>query len=181
MPANAAAPRRGIEILVVEDEEIVAVMIVEIVQRLLDHFPGSKISFVRGKEEALAIIFSKPPDFVFLDLSLADTKHYNETLDVIDAIDERSPVMIITGKDVDRIKQEMTGRVKSEGIQILSKRDVLDPSKHGWFFNLVFSVMHAWHCRKHGQCNQEVDTLIARAREINEQLHAAKSRSAEGN
>lgn len=99
-------PDNTLRVLIAEDEE----QVTEVIERSLEFLPFSKIVIKKVKtlEEALAIINEEPPpDLVTLDLRLTDSGPEN-TLAHVEQIEQRCPVIVVTGKMIDGFDEMIT-------------------------------------------------------------------------
>jgi DNA-binding NtrC family response regulator len=145
-----------IHILLVEDDPIASGRIMELVAPLIEAFPGSRITPVRSMGEARLIIDRTPsPDVVLLDLTLPDSM-IEETLARIESIEDRSPVVIVTGTSKDRVLRLLKGRRVE-----IAEKDVIFRER-GALVKFVGRAMEAWR----GQRFQRLDALIAQAKAL---------------
>lgn len=155
-----------LEILLVEDQTDMAEYFVSIIKKVIERFPGCTVTYVRFLAEALTIIRSHAPDVVLLDLTLADRGNtMEETLTHVEAIQEKCPLLILTGHDVDRVK----ALIPLINVEIVNKRDAY--SRPRWFFNLILNVVTIWRAKRKREDDESMANLIFRMREIAEELH----------
>jgi DNA-binding NtrC family response regulator len=77
---------------------------------LLAKFPLAEITVVRSFREAREKAFSFPfPDCIILDLTLLDYT-WEETLRESDQLEERAPLIIVTGHPVEKVKAKLNNR-----------------------------------------------------------------------
>lgn len=86
-----------IRILIVEDDPLYAEVVNRLVRPIVAAFPGSSVITVNTIEAALQLIAQMPaPDLTLLDLTLPPSG-MKETLAHLEAMEERTAVVIVTG------------------------------------------------------------------------------------
>jgi DNA-binding NtrC family response regulator len=158
-------PNSPIKILIAEDAELLPELMEKRIRPLLDRFPGSEVVFARSLEAVLRIIACEPPPTVTaLDLTLDDAG-FEKTLSYVEEIDRRSPVVVVTGANLDGWAEKL----KALNIEVISK--VYDD----WLGNnfLVNAIIRAWRRRQ----DREEARLRAQ-RERMEEIHQELSNAA---
>lgn len=111
---------KPLRILIVEDELPMQEALSLIIDPLLKHFEGSSLTKTGSLTEAMAIISKYPyPDIVILDLTLNDSG-MEATIAKLDDIEERAPLVIVTGYQVEFVETLIKSARKYE---IISKHD----------------------------------------------------------
>lgn len=84
-------------ILIVDDEAPIR----ELLQELLSHTYGYRLSAVSDVEHAIKVVETDPPDLVITDLQLEDSDGF-ELADRIKALRPKLPILLVTGVLFDR-------------------------------------------------------------------------------
>lgn len=163
--------RTGMEILIVEDQIPVAEIVSIVIRRVFERFPGCKVRYVRFLSEALEIINRHAPDVVVLDLLLADPDSSMEkTLSHLDEIEERSPLVILTGHDPAEVRK----LIPDSKVEIVAKDSMIEG--RDWFFNLLLNVRQKWLDKRQKEEREAVKSILGQMREISKQLNAPDQR-----
>lgn len=149
----------AIRILIVEDEKSFQIIFERLVKPLTEHFKGSTVTVASRLRDAMQIIAGyPPPDIVILDLNLPDSA-MAETIKRLDEIEERCPLIIVTGYSTDLVR----GLIKSQReYEIVQK----DENLYTKLAKAVVAVFSAWHRKKEQQDRQEQQDRIDRMEEI---------------
>lgn len=97
-------PINAVRILIVEDDDNFAAVASTLIQPIMRAFPGSSVLHVKTIEAMLAAVAEiAAPDITLLDLSLPPSG-IRETLAHLDALEERTAVVIITGHSREEVR-----------------------------------------------------------------------------
>lgn len=133
-------------ILIIEDQAEMAASIQSALSIVKDRFPDATVTIASTLAAGRAFIDSIPaPDVVVLDLELPDSG-WRATVSLVDVIEERSPVVIITGHPEGIIRELLT----NPAVEILSKGPC-------FFENLLGYVIRA--VKRGGKLQQVADNL----------------------
>lgn len=165
MPGDKVA---GMEILLVEDQYAMALVIESAIRKVTSRFAGCAITVVAKLEDAKAIIARHAPDFIILDLTLSDSS-MEETLKHVEDMEGKSPLLILTGHDVDRVKAE----IPNLAVDIASKEMIT--SSRGFLFNLILDIRQRWMDKKRKQESEAMKSMLAEMRAITLELDANRT------
>lgn len=162
----SADPIRGMEFLIVEDDQVLGPLLQRFIARILEKFPNSKVGYVTNFEAALASIADRAPDVVLLDLVLPP-QSLEETISRLGEIEKLAPLVLVTGYPTKQIEKLMGER--DFPIPIVEK-ELLFSQSGGFLFGIILSVITAWRSRKQSSEDKTLEENERRIREITEQL-----------
>lgn len=144
-------------ILIVEDENTMSMIMSKIVGPIVENFPNSTIQIATHLYEALDVVARTPaPDIVLLDLSLPDSTMEN-TIAKLTQIEDRSPVVIVTGHARESLESLLAGR----DTEFIQKQDA-DFFKSGYIIGIILRVLQ----RRKRRDFEQMDTNIERMRTL---------------
>lgn len=116
--------RGQLHILIVEDDAPFVKVVEDLVQPLLQAFPGSMVSVAKKLSDALSALSTIPlPNLILLDLTL--DRPMSETIARLDRFEETAPTVIVTGYASQMVRELLKGRQ----IEIVEKGLFLDMKK----------------------------------------------------
>lgn len=143
----------ALKILIVEDEEPMALLIERIVKPLMGHFPGSQVIFAHSMKIALEIIATFPaPSVALLDLRLPDSD-IDQTIAKLDAFEDRCPVVIVTGYAEGQVRTLLEGR----NIGMITKDDAL--SQPGMLLRMITWAAERWHAGRYERVLRDINRM----------------------
>lgn len=143
----------GLRILVIEDDKIFGEAIQTKLRSVEKMFSGAIFILVKTLAAARVVLSEAPyPDVAILDLTLEDSG-FEQTLSAYSELEEKCPILIVSGHDPKRIVQELKGKE----VPILSK----DPSMWGSnvILDALISVMDLWHKNRFKDITENLRTL----------------------
>lgn len=151
----------NIHILIIDDEASIYSLLDKILLPLVKKWPNSEITKVKTKEKAFAILQKYPlPDIVLHDLKLPDSG-IEETLKTLDEVEDKSPVLVLTGYDINWVRSLITYRTKH--LEILSKDDIL---KDGFLINAIINAISKWSKPKGLSNMDKIERNLVKLREL---------------
>lgn len=132
-----------IRILIVEDDPLYAEVVRSLVQPILNAFPGSSVTAVRTMEAALAAVAAlDAPDLTLLDLTLPPSG-MEETLAHLDALEDRTAVVIVTGQ-----KEELIRRIIGDRKTPIVEKTLALPNAPGPLMTAIYLAVDAFQARR---------------------------------
>lgn len=160
---------RAMKILIVEDIASMADYLSRMVAPLRAAFPGSEVEIVATLDAALAACQrSQPPDVVLLDLTLPPHGP-EEVIAHIHKVEDRSPVVIVTGHSREYIERITAGM----DLQIVFKNDLVRDS--GMLFKAIHRAVEVF-CGDDKR-RQQYAVAYARLDELKSLAHATPAKT----